>query len=152
MRVLHRDEHECGRLDADDDQAESQRGADGGLDHRDSGRERERARGKCTRTSCCDDTRIRRFSSTTAIAYRRARPSRRRQAGYDVEDCAELVFERVDDDDDCTNDAASVFGIEIVEKADIIGSLCHTGDRAPMLDSGSTLHTSRLCLMARRIL
>ncbi len=56
-----------------------------------------------------------------------------------VEDYAELVFERVEDDDDCTNDVANVFGIEILESTDIIGSLCHTHDGAPLLDSGSML-------------
>ena len=65
------------------------------------------------------------------------------KVGY-VEANAELAFGRVEDDDDCTNDAASVFGIEILENTDIIGSLCHTGDRAPMLDRGSMLHIAPL--------
>ena len=37
-----------------------------------------------------------------------------------------------------------VYGIEIVENTDIIGSLAHVRDRAPMLDSGSMLHIAPL--------
>ena len=64
-----------------------------------------------------------------------------------VEDSAERVFERVeddDDDDDCTSNLADAFGINVLEDTYIIGSLSHTGDRAPMLDSGSILHIAPL--------
>ncbi len=42
---------------------------------------------------------------------------------HDVEDCAELVFERVEDDDDCASEVANVFGIGLLNDTDIAGKV-----------------------------